>query len=97
MSKVGTPEENAFIEAFFKTVKREDVYFKRYRTREDVIKNLPKFIDEVYNKNGILWTLVGTVRSWNYPQFMYYVVHENTYTLFTVFFGILRFQNTSNK
>jgi len=49
MSKVGTPEDNAFIEAFFKTLKREEVYFKKYRTREDVIKNLPKFIDEVYN------------------------------------------------
>jgi len=49
MSKVGTPEDNAFIEAFFKTVKREEVYFKKYQTREDVINNLPKFIDEVYN------------------------------------------------
>jgi putative transposase len=49
MSKVGTPEDNAFIEAFFKTVKREEVYFKNYKTREEVIKNLPKFIDEVYN------------------------------------------------
>lgn len=49
MSKVGTPEDNAFIEAFFKTVKREEVYFKKYRTKEDVIKNLPRFIDEVYN------------------------------------------------
>lgn len=49
MSKVGTPEDNAFIEAFFKTVKREEVYFRKYRTREDVIKNLPRFIDDVYN------------------------------------------------
>lgn len=49
MSKPGTPEENAFIESFFKTVKSEEVYFKKYQTREDVIKNLPKFIDEVYN------------------------------------------------
>lgn len=49
MSKVATPEDNAFIEAFFKTVKREEVYFKKYQTREDVIKNLPRFIDEVYN------------------------------------------------
>ncbi len=49
MSKVGTPEDNAFIEAFFKTVKREEIYFKKYQTREDVINHLPKFIDEVYN------------------------------------------------
>lgn len=49
MSKVGTPEDNAFIEAFFKTLKREEVYFKDYQTMADVIKNLPRFIDEVYN------------------------------------------------
>lgn len=49
MSKVGTPEDNAFIEAFFKTLKREEVYFKDYATMNDVINNLPRFIDEVYN------------------------------------------------
>lgn len=49
MSKVGTPEDNAFIEAFFKTLKREEVYFKDYATRKDVIENLPRFIDQVYN------------------------------------------------
>ena len=49
MSKVATPEENAFIEAFFKTLKREEVYARDYRSMRDVIKNLPKFIDEIYN------------------------------------------------
>jgi transposase InsO family protein len=51
MSDKGTPDENAFIEAFFKTLKREEVYFKDYLTVRDVLKNLPKFIDEVYNKD----------------------------------------------
>jgi putative transposase len=49
MSKVGTPEDNAFIEAFFRTLKQEEVYAKNYETLKDVVKNLPKFIDEIYN------------------------------------------------
>lgn len=49
MSKLATPEDNAFIEAFFKTLKREEVYFKNYETMKDVINHLPRFIDEVYN------------------------------------------------
>lgn len=48
-SRLATPEDNAFIESFFKTMKKEEVYFKDYKTMNDVIKNLPKFIDEVYN------------------------------------------------
>jgi transposase InsO family protein len=48
-SRIATPEDNAFIESFFKTMKKEEVYFKDYKTMSDVIKNLPKFIDEVYN------------------------------------------------
>ena len=53
MSKVGTPEDNAYIESFFKTMKREEVYVKRYETMRDVIENLPAFIDEVYNKKRL--------------------------------------------
>ena len=49
MSRLATPEDNAYIESFFKTLKKEEVYFKDYKTMNDVIKNLPKFIDEVYN------------------------------------------------
>ena len=48
-SRLATPEDNAFIESFFKTMKKEEVYFKNYKTMNDVINNLPKFIDEVYN------------------------------------------------
>lgn len=49
MSKGGVPQDNAFIEAFFKTLKREEIYARKYETMGDVIKNLPRFIEEVYN------------------------------------------------
>lgn len=49
MSAVGTPEENAFIEAFFKTLKREEIYYREYETMEDVVKHLPSFIENIYN------------------------------------------------
>jgi putative transposase len=53
MSRPGVPEENAFIESFFKTLKKEEIYFRNYKTLNDVIKNVPKFIDEVYNKKSL--------------------------------------------
>ncbi len=53
MSRPGTPEENAFIESFFKTLKKEEIYFRNYKNMEDVLKHLPKFIDEVYNKKRL--------------------------------------------
>lgn len=30
-------------------MRKEEIYFKNYKTMNNVIKNLPKFIDEVYN------------------------------------------------
>lgn len=48
-SRLATPEDNAFIESFFKTLKKEEIYFKNYQTMADVKNNLPQFIDEIYN------------------------------------------------
>jgi transposase InsO family protein len=53
MSRPGVPEENAFIESFFKTLKKEEVYVRKYQTINEVINNVPKFIEEVYNKKRL--------------------------------------------
>ena len=49
MAAVGNPYENAKAESFFKTLKREEVYLKEYRTFEEARANLAQFIDDVYN------------------------------------------------
>ena len=53
ISRPGVPEENAFIESFFKTLKKEEVYVKKYQTVKDVLNSIPNFIDEVYNKKRL--------------------------------------------
>jgi transposase InsO family protein len=52
MSALATPQDNAYIESFFKTLKSEEIYFRDYKTAGEVIKNLPIFIDKVYSGTG---------------------------------------------
>jgi transposase InsO family protein len=49
MASTGNPYENAQAEAFFKTLKAEEVYLKEYRTFADAERNLGRFIEDVYN------------------------------------------------
>jgi putative transposase len=49
MARTGNPYENARMESFFKTLKYEEVYLCEYETFEDVMTNIPYFIEEVYN------------------------------------------------
>ena len=49
MSRRGNPYDNSKAESFFKTLKVEDVYVADYATFEEVARNLPRFIEEVYN------------------------------------------------
>jgi putative transposase len=49
MSRRGNPYDNPQAESFIKTLKVEEVYLADYTTFEDVARNLPRFIEEVYN------------------------------------------------
>ena len=49
-SRKGNPYDNAFVESFFKTLKTEEVYLTEYETFEDVLENIGRFIEDVYNK-----------------------------------------------
>ena len=53
MAAKGNPFENAMAESFFKTLKYEEVYLWEYRTLQDVIKRIPFFIQQVYNKKRL--------------------------------------------
>lgn len=50
MSRSGNPYDNATMESFFKTLKYEEVYLSDYETFEDVLNQIPYFIEEVYNR-----------------------------------------------
>jgi len=53
MASRGNPYENATAESFIKTLKYEEVYLYNYRTLDDVIKRVPLFLQEVYNKKRL--------------------------------------------
>lgn len=49
----GNPYDNAAMERFMRTLKQEEVYLKCYETVEDVVENVPRFIEDVYNKKRV--------------------------------------------
>ncbi len=49
MSRAGCPYDNAKVESFFKTLKKEEVYLSQYRNFEEAQSNLRAFLDDVYN------------------------------------------------
>ena len=52
-SRKGNPYDNAWTESFMKTLKYDEIYMREYETYLDVVENLPKFIEEVYNKKRL--------------------------------------------
>lgn len=52
-SRKGNPYDNAAMERFMRTLKQEEVYLKCYETIEDVVENVPHFIEDVYNKKRV--------------------------------------------
>jgi len=53
MSAKGNPYDNAFAEAFFKTLKNEEVHLWEYESFADVVERIPEFIEEVYNRKRV--------------------------------------------
>lgn len=53
MSAKATPTDNAYIESFFKTLKHEEILLKKYKRLDDVQSNVPRFIEEVYNRKRL--------------------------------------------
>jgi transposase InsO family protein len=49
MSAKGYCYDNAFMESWFKTLKAEEVYLTEYETIDNVLENVPRFIEAVYN------------------------------------------------
>ncbi len=52
-SRKGNPYDNAWTESFMKTLKYDEIHMREYETYLDVVENLPKFIEEVYNKKRL--------------------------------------------
>lgn len=53
MARRGNPYDNAHVESFFKTLKHEEIFAFDYSTVEDVVRRLPHFLEEVYNRRRL--------------------------------------------
>jgi transposase InsO family protein len=53
MSRKGNPYDNAFVESFMKTLKKEEVHLWQYESFVDVIERVPYFIEQVYNRKRV--------------------------------------------
>ena len=49
MSRTGNPYDNALAESFMRTLKCEEVYLHTYRDRQDALRHIQEFLDDIYN------------------------------------------------
>ncbi len=52
-SSKGNPYDNAWVESFMSTLKKNEVHMRSYETILDVIESIPRFIEEVYNEKRL--------------------------------------------
>jgi putative transposase len=53
MAAVGEPRENGFAERLMRTIKEEEVALTEYRDFADALRQLGRFLDDVYNRKRI--------------------------------------------
>jgi len=53
MSRPANPYDNASCESFIKTLKREEIYARRYDNLEHLRANIEEFIEEYYNRQRL--------------------------------------------
>jgi putative transposase len=53
MGRRGNAYDNATVESFMKTLKYEEIYARDYGTVEDVIRRLPHFLEELYDRRRL--------------------------------------------
>lgn len=59
MSRPGSPWDNALAESFFKTLKRELMNGKGYKTREEAKQDAFKYIELYYYNRRRMHSLIG--------------------------------------
>jgi transposase InsO family protein len=53
LSAPGKPTQNALIESFFSTLKREEVWLSEYQTLAEAERQIGHFIDQIYNEERV--------------------------------------------
>ena len=50
MSRAGCPFDNACLESFFATVKKECLYLRKYATIDEMRKDIFEYVEMFYNR-----------------------------------------------